>query len=89
MPLQQNNVQSKQPKYVIAVGSCALSCGVFYDAYNAYGPVDQVIPVDMYIPGCPTRPGAILAGLEKLLIDQNLCAAAGSQDVLSVTNYQN
>ena len=59
--------QMPEPKYVIAVGSCALSGGVFQGCYNCLGGIDQVVPVDMYIPGCPPRPEAIIDGIIKLL----------------------
>ncbi|QUL97716.1 MAG: NADH-quinone oxidoreductase subunit B family protein [Candidatus Fermentithermobacillus carboniphilus] len=59
--------QMPQPKYVVAVGSCALSGGVFHGCYNVMGGVDQVIPVDVYVPGCPPRPDAIIAGIAKVL----------------------
>lgn len=59
--------QMHEPKFVVAVGSCALSGGVFRDCYNVMGGIDQVIPVDAYIPGCPPRPAAIIDGLVKLL----------------------
>jgi NADH:ubiquinone oxidoreductase subunit B-like Fe-S oxidoreductase len=52
---------------VIAVGSCATSGGVFQGCYNCLGGIDQVVPVDMYIPGCPPRPEAIIDGILKLL----------------------
>jgi len=55
------------PKYVVAVGSCALSGGVFHDCYNVLGGVDRVLPVDVYVPGCPPRPDAIIAGIVKVL----------------------
>lgn len=58
--------QMPAPKWVVAVGSCAASGGVFRGAYNIMGGIEQVIPVDMYIPGCPTRPEAIIEGLLKL-----------------------
>lgn len=59
--------QMHDPKFVVAVGSCALSGGVFHECYNVMGGIDQVIPVDAYIPGCPPRPEAIIDGVVKLL----------------------
>ena len=59
--------QMPEPKFVIAVGSCALSGGAFRGCYNIMGGIDQVIPVDVYIPGCPPRPEAIIDGVVKLL----------------------
>ena len=55
------------PKFVVAVGSCALSGGVFKGCYNVMDGIDQVIPVNAYIPGCPPRPEAIIDGIVKLL----------------------
>jgi NADH:ubiquinone oxidoreductase subunit B-like Fe-S oxidoreductase len=55
------------PKYVIAVGSCALSGGVFDGCYSVIGDLNKVIPVDVYIPGCPPRPEAIIFGVVQLL----------------------
>jgi NADH:ubiquinone oxidoreductase subunit B-like Fe-S oxidoreductase len=52
---------------VVAVGSGALSGGVFRGCYNCLGGVDEFLPVDVYIPGCPPRPQAIIFGLVKLL----------------------
>jgi len=51
------------PKLVFAIGSCACGGGIWYDSYNIIGPVEKVIPVDFYIPGCPPRPEAILYGV--------------------------
>ena len=51
---------------VVAVGTCAVARNIFKDCYNVVAQVDEVLPVDLYIPGCPPRPQAILAGLRKL-----------------------
>lgn len=59
--------QMHEPKFVVAVGSCALSGGVFQGCYNVMGGIDQVLPVHAYIPGCPPRPEAIIDGVVKLL----------------------
>ncbi len=59
--------QTPDPKFVLAVGSCGMSGCVYRGAYNIHGGIDQVIPVDMYVPGCPARPDAILDGVVKLL----------------------
>ncbi|MBN1146316.1 MAG: NADH-quinone oxidoreductase subunit B family protein [Anaerolineales bacterium] len=73
--------QMHEPKFVVAVGSCALSGGVFRGCYNTLGGIDQVIPVSAYIPGCPPRPEAIIDGVVKLL--SSLAPAAPSeQEVL-------
>ncbi len=59
--------QMPEPKFVISVGSCSISGGVFEGCYNVLGSVDQVIPVDVYIPGCPPRPEAVIDGIVQLL----------------------
>ncbi len=59
--------QTPDPKFVVAVGACALSGCVYRGAYNVCGGLDQVIPVNAYIPGCPVRPDAILDGVVKLI----------------------
>ncbi len=59
--------QMPDPKAVIAIGACGLSGGVFRDCYNVVGGVDKVIPVDVYVPGCPAKPEAIIDGVVQAL----------------------
>jgi NADH-quinone oxidoreductase B subunit len=59
--------QMPEPKFVVAVGTCACSGGVFKDCYNVGGGIDSAIPVSVYIPGCPASPKAIIDGVVKLL----------------------
>ncbi|MCD6422602.1 MAG: NADH-quinone oxidoreductase subunit NuoB [Elusimicrobia bacterium] len=56
-----------KPVVVIAFGSCASSQGIFKPSYNRTVPVDEVVPVDVYIPGCPPRPEAIIDGIVKVI----------------------
>ncbi len=57
--------QTPDPKVVIVVGTCGISGGVFHESYNLVGPVDRIIPVDIYVPGCPPRPEAIIDAFVK------------------------
>lgn len=59
--------QMPEPKFVVAVGSCACSGGVFRGCYNVYPGLDAVIPVDAYVLGCPPKPEAIIHGVAALL----------------------
>ncbi len=59
--------QTPDPKFVVAVGACALSGGVFEEGYNVIGGADKSMPVSAYIPGCPPKPEAILDGVVKLV----------------------
>jgi len=60
------------PKIVIALGDCAIHCGVFKDSYAVTGPVHKHIPVDWSIPGCPPRPGEIINALNRLMSDDDV-----------------
>ncbi|KQC03262.1 MAG: hydrogenase [Methanoculleus sp. SDB] len=59
--------QMAEPKVVMCIGTCGQSGGVFYDSYNLDGPVGDVIPVDVYVPGCAPRPEAIIDGVVKAI----------------------
>jgi NADH-quinone oxidoreductase B subunit len=59
--------QMPSPKFVIAIGACACSGGIFQGCYGVSQRLDKIIPVDVYIPGCPPKPEAIVQGVAQLL----------------------
>lgn len=67
MPLAKTFEATPAPKLVIALGDCALNCGAFAGAYGVEGPVRDVVPVDVEVPGCPPDPTTILRALRRLV----------------------
>ena len=65
--LQRVYEQTPDPKVVMVIGACGSTGGPFSESYSLAGPVDQVIPVDVFVPGCPPRPEAIIFGVAKAL----------------------
>jgi Ni,Fe-hydrogenase III small subunit len=67
IPLRRTYEAMPAPKFVVAVGDCAKTCGVFQGSYAVVGPVDRIIPVDVSIAGCPPEPTDILRGILEAL----------------------
>ncbi|HVX91778.1 MAG TPA: NADH-quinone oxidoreductase subunit NuoB [Xanthobacteraceae bacterium] len=65
--LERTYAATPAPKWVVAVGDCGAGCGVFAGSYAVVGSVEQVVPVDLTIPGCPPRPIELMRGLIALL----------------------
>jgi Ni,Fe-hydrogenase III small subunit len=78
-----------EPKLVFAVGSCACGGGIWYDSYNVIGPVERVVPVDYYIPGCPPRPEAIIYGVALALglVSKKVAPVRFTQPMLPIPRY--
>jgi ech hydrogenase subunit C len=77
--------QIPEPKVVVAIGACGLTGGIFREAYNVVGGVDKIIPVDVYVPGCPPKPEAIIDGvvlsLEKFREKANMAVSGADSPV--------
>jgi Ni,Fe-hydrogenase III small subunit len=67
LPLRKTWEATPDPKLVVAVGDCARTCGVFAGSYAVAGPVDRVVPVDLFVDGCPPEPAVILHGILRAL----------------------
>jgi Ni,Fe-hydrogenase III small subunit len=65
-PLHRTYEATAAPRRVVAVGDCAIDCGAFTGAYGVQGPVADIVPVDLAVPGCPPEPAAIVAALRGL-----------------------
>jgi len=63
--------QAPEPIFVVGIGSCYSSQGVFEASYNRCQKLDELIPVDMYVPGCPPKPEAMIEGMAKLMGELN------------------
>ena len=63
VPLRKTYEATPDPKLVVAVGDCARTCGVFHGSYAIAGSVDQIVPVDVFVAGCPPEPADILRGI--------------------------
>ncbi|WP_406446928.1 oxidoreductase [Streptomyces sp. NBC_01613] len=65
-PLRRTVAAMGEPRLVVAIGDCAINCGEFAGGYGVEGPVSDVVPVDLAVPGCPPRPEEIVAALRRV-----------------------
>ena len=81
-PLLRAYEAAPDPKIVVALGACGSTGGIFHDAYSVWSGIDKIVPVDVYIPGCPPHPASIIYGLGMALgiIDQKLQKKSYEQD---------
>ncbi len=81
-PLIRAYEATPDPKVVVAFGACGSSGGIFHDAYSVWGGVDKVIPVDVYVPGCPPHPASVIYALALALgvLDQKLEKKSHTED---------
>lgn len=76
--------QMPSPKYVIAVGACTISGGLYWDSYNVLMGIDKILPVDVYVPGCPPRPEEFLDAvrvLQRLIKENKVKDRYGSREL--------
>jgi Ni,Fe-hydrogenase III small subunit len=77
------------PKLVFAIGSCACGGGIWHDSYSVLGPIEKIVPVNFYIPGCPPRPEAIIYGVAVALglVDKKVAPIVLKQVELPIPRY--